>query len=884
MPFDIERLKRTRHLSVPDFGPYSMVYAGVTHLARKEGASVDWMFAFRRDGEDVLLPSHLAKGTRFHAYGADQGLRHFRYKFDLLGLEDVVAIADCFPTDNDCRIRIALRNQTDSDCTVDFEMAGVVPALLRPAPVVQLRDDEQWMGAESYDDCHTWRMCMEDGYRNMVARKPGAIDGVALSRRWSGMAGTTFDYAVDLEHPLTDAKLGVRYSQKGRNPMAYVLVFGGCEYALRFPAGEGYQTEWLALGDLDAGRHIFTVKVQNVDTRSENRDLYGNYGSDVLLDGFILGASEREDYCTIPETDAASSGQRKELSSHRFLAHSGDGRVYGWRVAAPAEARVSMLENSTLYHGDNLEAGLAGAREVGTLAVGGIRVPAKGEVEVALVVAAGDTDAAVTTSLDETSFDWPEPKEVTEGIPERFRFGYRLLASNVLMNISYPVFTPWETIATYTPGKCWGGLYSWDAGMHGLGLLEVDMRAAVEVLNVYLCGDDVEPDFIWHGTPLPVQAFLLNEIWLRTRDRELLAFYYPRIRRFYEHLIGRASNSKTNRFKTDLVNTYPIFYNTGGWDDLPPQAAVHQKQTQDQISPVISTAHVIRFARFMKRFARELASQDATCGDDLQRYEDDIQRSITAVEKTWDDTEGIYSYVHHATFEPFRHEESGRNYNHTLDGLTPLVSGGTDPNRARVLLKRLGMPGRYFTGVGLSTVDQAAPYYKEDGYWNGSVWIPHQWFMFKAALDHGEGALALRIAHTVSEVWEREARRRHCSFELFKIATGLGGGYVHFAGLSSPALGIIAGISRPGTLSIGYNTEWRDLAFMGDDAVVEMRTDSVSSAGAPYGMLVMAKPGTYRVRYGDHEELAETTDLGTLVFRVPQSEDWTRVTMDRVGH
>ncbi|MCB9247551.1 MAG: hypothetical protein H6613_02970 [Ignavibacteriales bacterium] len=36
-----------------------------------------------------------------------------------------------------------------------------------------------------------------------------------------------------------------------------------------------------------------------------------------------------------------------------------------------------------------------------------------------------------------------------------------------------------------------------------------------------------------------------------------------------------------------------------------------------------------------------------------------------------------------------------------------------------------------WSNVGLTAVDQSAPYYSIDGYWNGTVWMAHQWFFGK---------------------------------------------------------------------------------------------------------------------------------------------------------
>ena len=62
-----------------------------------------------------------------------------------------------------------------------------------------------------------------------------------------------------------------------------------------------------------------------------------------------------------------------------------------------------------------------------------------------------------------------------------------------------------------------------------------------------------------------------------------------------------------------------------------------------------------------------------------------------------------------------------------------------------------------------STVDQSAPYYRRDGYWNGAVWMPYQWMFFKSALDAGLARIPAlpRFADTVLTLWQNE-----CTEEL----------------------------------------------------------------------------------------------------------------------
>jgi len=113
---------------------------------------------------------------------------------------------------------------------------------------------------------------------------------------------------------------------------------------------------------------------------------------------------------------------------------------------------------------------------------------------------------------------------------------------------------------------------------------------------------------------------------------------------------------------------------------------------------------------------------------------------------------------------------------------------------------------RFWTPVGLSTVDLTAPYYRNDGYWNGAVWMAHQWYFWKALLDLGRGDFAWKIARTALQNARRETDETYCCFEHWVVASGRGAGWHQFSGLSTPVLVWFGAYFVPGRLSTGFDT------------------------------------------------------------------------------
>jgi hypothetical protein len=156
------------------------------------------------------------------------------------------------------------------------------------------------------------------------------------------------------------------------------------------------------------------------------------------------------------------------------------------------------------------------------------------------------------------------------------------------------------------------------------------------------------------------------------------------------------------------------------------------------------------------------------------------------------------------------------NLNMGMDGASPLVAGICTPAQEARLVAALMSPERMWCRCGLTTVDQTAPYYRDDGYWNGAVWMAHQWFFWKALLDMGRADEAYRIAQTALDVWQTEVADSYNCFEHFIVQTGRGAGWHHFGGLSAPVLCWYGAYHRPGRLTVGLDT-WIEALEVAED-------------------------------------------------------------------
>ena len=187
------------------------------------------------------------------------------------------------------------------------------------------------------------------------------------------------------------------------------------------------------------------------------------------------------------------------------------------------------------------------------------------------------------------------------------------------------------------------------------------------------------------------------------------------------------------------------------------------------------------------------------------------------------------------------------NYNMGLDGALAILAGICTSKQEERLADSIMDPEKMWTRCGISTVDKSAPYYRVDGYWNGAVWMPHQWFAFLGMLALGRSEDAVKIARTALEVWKRETDTTYNCYEHFVLTSGRGGGWHHFSGLSTPVVLWYHSMWVPGTITTPPATFVVSREFCEDHTYARIAVTAASSLRGESSILVTMAPGKYRV-------------------------------------
>ncbi len=392
---------------------------------------------------------------------------------------------------------------------------------------------------------------------------------------------------------------------------------------------------------------------------------------------------------------------------------------------------------------------------------------------------------------------------------EKYTLSTEILRSTLLTNVVYPVYRHGENVIHHTPGKRWDSFYTWDSGFIGMGLLEFSNDLCQYALDMYLC-DDSNKDFAFllHGSLVPTQFVEYLELLKRTENKAELAFLYDKIKLYYEFLRGRNHASTVAKFNNGLLTTYDYWYSHCGMDDYPAQVEMMNRKSQKYTCPCLSTAQIIRAGKIMKMVAASLGRED-----DIKVYDADIAYSTKALnDLAWDEESGYFGYTEYdedGNVTGIMRTEDGENFNKGMDGVYPIVAGAVSGERKERLLEHIKNPNEMWSRAGVSAVDMSASYYFDDGYWNGNVWMSHQWYIWKTMLDNGETDFAFDIANTALDMWKAETDFTYNTYECFGIATKRGGWFHNFGGLSAPICIWANAYYKPQTVTTGFDL-WTD--------------------------------------------------------------------------
>ncbi|MBR3504538.1 MAG: hypothetical protein IKO07_09925 [Clostridia bacterium] len=780
----------THDLDLPQYGPYNKRYVGFSHIADPERGlrlDIDVLPGFYR--RSVMDTRAIADGGA-RMLSARPDLLGFAFRYDMIPGGRLYCDARLAQEGAAAQLKLTFVNNTRRPESVMadlcFSLRGQTyyHRAVRGAEI-SLPEGVLWIDAADYARQEGFSGIAADGFRLGERFEDGAVKGAALD---TGKDGQT----VSLIYRFAPVRADRLLLRCRAEPGATVTV---CGKAHALPACEALTVLELPLEPGEYSELILDFS-----------------GGQTVIDGFAIGPGAQDSaFSPWPKAFAPEieEGQGEMTLRYPLLK-----KPYTVRWDAPdyvvrqleGESDGEILTRSIHNHVSRTLKG-GGDGHFADLFIRPLFIPPRGSVCVNVQIAFGKAPRPVEAPIAPLLAGNPAGGPLSPSM-ER-------LAATTAMNVVYPMYFRGRFIKSYSPGRNWDSFYTWDLGMNAVGLLTLDRGLGAQLIRAYLMpeGDPHSP-YLNHGTPILTQMFGFKAL-LDAGDYDACRALYPSLRgayRFFAALPRRGG----------LPVAWHIFYNSGGWDDYPAQKYTHDHGLAPKTAPVIQASMLLLYGVILKNAARLLGFEA-----DAVQYDALRQPLIRALEACWDEETGYYGYARDdgaGGFAGILRDERGNNMNQGLDGLYPALVGAVEPDRAKRMLKNLreGLMTRY----GVSVVDTRAPYFSLSGYWNGSVWVPHQWILWKALLDLGETRLAHRIAMTAMRLWRRETDVDGNCYEHFMLANGRGAGFHHFSGLSAPMLAFYQSYYTPGTATVGFDTSILSQRWNGEKTALDITVET----------------------------------------------------------
>ena len=802
----MKRDDKTYDLSLGKWGPYNKKYLGICRIDNPKLGSVFCAELFPGFYRRSVIVSPTVSDGAVKMWGANARLTYFCYRYELEWKDRVYCDAHFTVTD-DRKVRIDCEFVNNTDCAQNLSLNLCAGMRLPRANTVKshIMDGCTLIDAADYDEIHGVSGIAQDGKYLGETQLDGASAYGTAIRCGSGVT-------VVYKPVCAADSLGVRFCAPSGGEIS--VTVNGEKYVL-IAAADGFGYGAIGFEQCTAERIEISAECE------------------VFIDCLVIGHGAEN--CAFEQCRADFEPTEREVTADGIrLRYADSDCVYRliWD-SEPLAVRQLFAEDEGLllqqYLHNHVSLRFRAENDSGAwenIFAQPVYLAPRESRTVGFTLVSEECGAQSTTGETKTASSSVYRVQCNSD-GDKYAFSQNIMAYTTLLNVVYPIYSRRGYIRHNTPGRNWDSLYSWDSGFIGMGLATVDFDRAFDCLNAYLTpAGDIHSPYIFHGSVVPTQVFLYAELADRFFDdeekRRKLKNIYPMMRQYYDFYSSLHADG--HQVGSGLLKTWHIFYNSGGWDDYPPQTAVHansrngKKGNTDDTTPVITTACVVLIAKIMRKLAKKFAADDTT------RFDADIARYSAVIEDNlWDDDVGYYSYmIHDENGSPraFLRFDDGTNYNCGFDGIYPYIAGTADEYRRGRIIGNIR--DGLMTDFGVGAVDTRAPYYSDSGYWNGSVWMPHQWILWKSLLDNGEANLAAEIAEKAVKTWSAEVCESYSCFENFTVRSGRGSGYHAFSGLSTPVLMFFESLYRPGSVTVGFLSFVESRRFSDDNTRAEI--------------------------------------------------------------
>ena len=494
----IQKYAYSHDLNLPDWGPYSKKYNGISHVTSKEkGYRFDLSFAAGYFHRSKMVIPDVIEERDYFIWDVDPDLKYLSYNYQLEWKDKVTCDVVFSEIDNSSRyITVKYTNNSATRQDVVYNLlasmnyprqGNSIGKLKTSEPVlpvhVTLPNNAQWVDGMDYKvlDYATPRFddnLIYDGFSKGELYGSGLVNARALARNFGVEKGDKVTYTLEALNQ-DDYSVVFRYKNEENEPVIFSAQ-GILNTELEFQPSKDFSYK--------------TVKLDKVTSNNLTLTSAKN-GTSIILDGFAIVPAldvekvtfQQEEFTPIPKIIDGPT------DNSVLLKYENTNLYYGMVWEGPKHYKVEIhsdkLTGLPQYNNRNIDVAERFENNRGhftDILVYDIALMPFSKQELNGMVVVGskaEVEAKIKRFQAEKS-DFTKKRDhlydtrIASNDDNPYSFAMKRMESVMANNLVFPIICQNEYIKHYTPGRRWNSLYTWDVGMIGIGYTEMDIDRA----------------------------------------------------------------------------------------------------------------------------------------------------------------------------------------------------------------------------------------------------------------------------------------------------------------------------------------------------------------------------------------------------------------------
>lgn len=256
-------------------------------------------------------------------------------------------------------------------------------------------------------------------------------------------------------------------------------------------------------------------------------------------------------------------------------------------------------------------------------------------------------------------------------------------------------------------------------------------------------------------TSAPWFAWQNWEVYKVSKDKKFLEEAYESSKKFYNYVLKNrdSDNDGLCEWGANAVLECVRDGRVAVWDEV---------GDPKNFEAVDLNIFLVSEAKSLSNMAKELGYEDES-----NKFLNDAVNRTNLINKTfWDDETGFYYHV-----DKINHTFTFKNKNDLkrkeIIAFLALWAGVADKDKAEKLMEHLKNPDEFWRPFGIPTLSADDSYYNPIGYWNGPIWVPWQYLIFRGLLDYGYRQEANQLVDKVLDNIAYQLKTNHWFWEFY---------------------------------------------------------------------------------------------------------------------